>query len=139
MSLPVRKQPFTTSQTMSLILSILKCGDACEMSAGAPDVRDSILQEREGDSERQRERAWFPGLGENNGINFWPKEEQKAQLLGAQAQPSGFPGSFPVLKCIGCESAVPSKQGALCPSSLASFPAQDPDDWQSTVNDKPSK
>lgn len=46
---------------------------------------------------------------------------------------------FFVLKCIGCVSTFPSQQGALCPSSLASFPSQDPDDWQAAVNDKPRK
>lgn len=38
---------------MSLFLSVSKCGDACEMSVVAPDVRDSILKERERDRERQ--------------------------------------------------------------------------------------
>ena len=84
---------------------------------------------------REMGRAQFPGLGERDAIHSWPREEGKA--LGALEQPSGFPGTFPVLKCIGCVSAVPSKQGVLCPSSLASFPTQDPDDWQSIVNDKP--
>lgn len=71
------------------------------------------------------------------GINSRPAEEQKAVLPGAQPQPSGFPGSFLVLKCIGCESTFPSQWGALCLSSSASFPSQDPDDWQAAVNDKP--
>ena len=77
-----------------------------------------------------------PGPGGNQGINSRPAEERKTALSGAQAQPSGFPGSFPVLKCIGCESTFPSQWGALRLSSSASFPFQDPDDWQAAVNDK---
>lgn len=79
----------------------------------------------------------LPGPGGNDGINSMPAEEQKEVLLGAPAQPSGFAGSFLVLKCIGCESTFPSQWGALCLTSLASFPSQDPDDWQAAVNDKP--
>ena len=78
-----------------------------------------------------------PGPGGNHGINSRPAEVWKAVLSGAQAQPSGFPGSFAVLKCIGCESTFPSQWGALRLSSLASFPSQDLDDWQAAVNDKP--
>jgi hypothetical protein len=59
----------------------------------------------------------------NDGINSRSGEEQKALLPGSQAQRFSFPGSFLVLKCIGCESTFPSQQGALCPSSLASFPS----------------
>lgn len=83
----------------------------------------------------------FPDPGGNDGINSRPAAEQRAVLPGPQAQPSGFPGSFPVLKCIGCESTFPSQWGALCPSSSFSFPSQDPDDndWQAAVNDKPLK
>lgn len=78
-----------------------------------------------------------PGPGVNSAINSRPAEVRKAVLSGAQAQPSGFPGSFTVLKCIGCESTFPSQWGALRLSSLASFPSQDLDDWQAAVNDKP--
>lgn len=81
----------------------------------------------------------LPSPGGNDGINSRPVEEQKAGLPGAQAQPSGFAGSFPALKCIGCESTFPSQWGALRLSSSASFPSQDPDDWQAAVNDKPPK
>lgn len=81
----------------------------------------------------------FSDPGGNDDINSRPAEEQKVALPGAQAQPSGFAGSFPVLKCIGCESTFPSQWGALRLSSSASFPSQDPDDWQAAVNDKPPK
>lgn len=81
----------------------------------------------------------LPGPGGMGSINSRPAEEEKAVLPGAQAQPSGFAGSFPVLKCIGCESTFPSQWGALRLSSSASFPSQDPDDWQAAVNDKPPK
>lgn len=69
------------------------------------------------------------------------RKDRKAVLPGPQAQPSGVPGSFPALKCIGCETTFPSQWGALCLSSLFSFPPQDPDDndWQAAVNDKPLK
>lgn len=80
----------------------------------------------------------FPDPGGNDGINSRLAEERKAVLPGPQAQPSGFPGSFPVLKCIGCESTFPSQWGALCLSSSCSFPSQYPDhnDWQAALNEK---
>lgn len=71
-------------------------------------------------------REVLAGSGGKDGINSRPAEEQKAGLPGAQAQPSGFAGSFPVLKCIGCESTFPSQWGALRLSSSASFPSPGP-------------
>lgn len=116
-----------------------------------PTLRPFLSQEMFVKFEQQRSRLagglltvverflQFLGPGGNDGINSRPAEERKAVLPGAPAQPSGFPGSFPVLKCIGCESTFPSQQGALRLSSSASFPSQDPDDWQAAVNDKPCK
>lgn len=67
----------------------------------------------------------FPGPGGRMAL-IPGLQERKAVLPGPQAQPSGFPGSFPVLKCIGCESTFPSQWGGLCLSSLFSFPSQTP-------------